>query len=398
MPTPRRLPPRPGLSNLLRFLLFLGASTFLSVLLSSGCGRSQPATVRIGLEGPMTGDYAYEGQGFERAVRLLVDQANASGGILGRRVELFVEDDRGDVKEASLVADRMASRGVSAVIGSYNSTATEAAAAVYDRAGILQITPSSTATRLTAKGYQRFFRMCFTDDRQGLFGAEFITKVLGNRRVAILHDNSTYAQGLAEWGRKFLLERGCEVVFFDAINPTDKDFTPSLTKLKAANAETVYFTGYHAQAGLLLRQAPEVGLKVQWVMGDACNNPELVRIAGVACAQGAIFTTEPLPIDLEYPEAKAFIADYKARYGADATSVWWVMAADAFRVIRAAIEATKSTDAGVLAAYLHTGLKDLPGITGPILGYDEKGDRLGTIHRAYVITPQGAIVPYPKQP
>jgi branched-chain amino acid transport system substrate-binding protein len=375
-----------------------GTLILLSFLALSGCGHSGPATVRIGLEGPMTGDYAYEGKGFERAVRLLVDQANASGGILGRKVELMIEDDKGDAKEASLVADRLVSRGVSAVIGPYNSTATEAAAAVYDRAGVLQITPSSTATRLTAKGYQRFFRMCFTDDRQGLFGAEFITKVLKSHRVAVLHDNSTYAQGLADWGRKFLQERGCEIVFYDAINPADKDFTPTLARLKAANAETVYFTGYHAQAGYLLKQAPEVGLKVQWVMGDACNNPELVRIAGVDRAQGVIFTTEPLPIDLDYPEAKAFMSAYQARYGEVATSVWWVMAADAFRVIRAAIEATGNTDPKAMANYLHTGLKNLPGITGPIFGYDEKGDRLGTIHRAYVINPDGKIVQYPKQP
>ncbi|MGQ9767755.1 MAG: ABC transporter substrate-binding protein [Anaerolineae bacterium] len=115
-----------------------------------------------------------------------------------------------------------------------------------------------------------------------------MTKILGNKNVAILHDNSTYAQGLAEWTKKYLEERGVNVVFYDAINPADKDFTPTLTKLKGANAETVYFTGYHAQGGLLLKQAPEVGLKIQWMMGNACNNPELIQIAGVENAKGGI--------------------------------------------------------------------------------------------------------------
>ena len=110
-----------------------------------------------------------------------------------------------------------------------------------------------------------------------------------------------------------------------------------------------------------------------------------------------IITTEPLPNDLDYPEAKQFMADYKAKYGEDATSVWWVMAADAFRVIKNAIEQTKSTDTKKLAEYLHKDFKELPGITGPILGFDEKGDRLGTIHKAYVINDEGEIVPYPKQ-
>ncbi|MCX7707108.1 MAG: branched-chain amino acid ABC transporter substrate-binding protein [Anaerolineae bacterium] len=379
--------------------LFFTLFVITLILMMAGCApTAQKGTIKIGLQGPLTGDYAYEGQGFEKAVRLLVEQTNAAGGINGQMVELFVEDDKGDPKESALVADRMVAKKVIAVIGAYNSTATEPASEIYNREGILHITPSSTATRLTTKGYQQFFRVCFLDDRQGLFAAEFMTKILGNKNVAILHDNSTYAQGLAEWTKKYLEERGAKVVFYDAINPADKDFTPTLTKLKGANAETVYFTGYHAQGGLLLKQAPEVGLKIQWMMGNACNNPELIQIAGVENAKGAIFTTEPLPSDLDYPEAKKFIADFKAKYGEEPTSVWWVMAADAYRVIEHAIKTTNSTDPKKLAEYLHKDFKNFPGITGPILGFDEKGDRLGTIHKAYLIGDDGSIKPYPKQP
>ena len=368
------------------------------LMLVVSCTTAPSNTIKIGLEGPMTGDYAYEGKGFENAVSLLVDQTNAAGGINGKQIELIVDDDKGDPAEASLVADRMVSKGVTAVVGAYNSTATEPASEIYNRNNILHITPSSTATRLTTKGYQKFFRVCFLDDRQGLFAAEFMTKVLGNTRVAVLHDNSTYAQGLAEWTKKYLEERGVEVVFYDAINPDDQDFTPTLTKLKGANAETVYFTGYHAQGGLLLKQAPDVGLNIQWLMGNASNNPELIQIAGLDKAAGTMFTTEPLPSDLDYPEAKAFIADYKAKYGEEPTSVWWVMAADAYRVIEQAIKQTQSTDTAKLAEYLHNDFKDFPGITGPIIGFDEKGDRLGTIHKAYIIQDDGKIVPYPQQP
>jgi len=378
--------------------IFLSLFLITILLLVAGCVPAQKGTIKIGLEAPLTGDYAYEGKGFEKAVKLLVEQTNAAGGINGQQVELIVDDDKGDPKEASLVADRMVSKKVIAVIGAYNSSATEPASKIYNDAGILHITPSSTATRLTTKGYQQFFRVCFLDDRQGLFAAEFITKVLGHKKVAVLHDNSTYAQGLAEWTKKYLEERGATVVFYDAINPKDNDFSPTLTRLKGANAESVYFTGYHAQGGLLLKQAPGVGLKVQWLMGNACNNPELIQIAGVDNARGTIITTEPLPSDLDYPEAKKFIADFKAKYNEDATSVWWVMAADAYRVIENAIKTTKSTDPKKLAEYLHKDFKNFPGITGPIIGFDEKGDRLGTIHKAYVVDNDGKIVPYPKQP
>ena len=202
---------------------------------------------------------AQEGQGFQNAVQLLVDQTNAAGGINGQKIELFVEDDKGDPKESALVADRLISKKVIAVIGGYNSTATEPASAIYNKAGILHITPSATATRLTEHGYTQFFRVCFLDDRQGLFAANFMIKDMGYKNIAILHDNSTYAQGLAEATKTYLEALGVTPVFYDAINPNDTDFSPTLTKLKELNPEVIYFTGYYAQGGLLLKQAKGAG-------------------------------------------------------------------------------------------------------------------------------------------
>jgi branched-chain amino acid transport system substrate-binding protein len=382
------------------FTLLFVAAIVLSIAGCAAPGASTGGgdTIKIGLQAPLTGDYAYEGKGMEKSVRLLVDQVNAAGGINGKKVELIVEDDKGDPKEAALVADRMVSNKVAAVIGAYNSSATEPASVTYNRANILHVTPSSTRVSLTEKGFKQFFRVCFLDDRQGLFAAKFMKEVLNNKNIGILHDNSTYAQGLADETRKFAEEQGLNVVFFDAINPKDQDFTPVLTKIKSASPETVYFTGYHAQAGLLLKQAKSVGLQTQWLGGNASNNAEIVQIAGIDNAKGMMFTTEPLPKDLDYPEAQKFLADYKAKYNEDAESVWWVMAADAFRVIGQAMTETKGADTAQMSEYLHTNFKDFPGITGPIIGFDEKGDRLGTIHKAYVITDTGEIQPYPKQP
>jgi len=369
----------------------------VAVSMFTGC-KKETGTLKIGLEGPMTGDYAYEGQGFEKAVRLLVDQTNAAGGLLGRQIELVVEDDAGDPTQAALVAQRLVDAKVVAVIGAYNSTATEPASAIYNEAGILHITPSSTATRLTEKGYQRFFRVCFLDDRQGLFAAQFAKEVLGVQNFGILHDNSTYAQGLAEHAKRYAEQLGINVAFYDAINPDDTDFTPILTNIGAVGLDAIYFTGYHAQGGLLLKQSGELGLDLTWMMGNACNNPELVQIAGLENAVGTYITTEPLPKDVDYPEAKKFVTDFEAKYGQSPDSVWWMMAAEAFNVIRYAIEQTKSTDSAVLADYLHNTMKDFPGLTGPILGWDEKGDRLGTIHLAYIINDQGEFIVNSQQP
>lgn len=363
----------------------------------TGC-QQQAQPIKIGLQGPMTGDYAYEGKGFQNAVKMLVDQTNEKGGILGRKVELVVEDDAGDPTQSALVAQRLVDAKVAAVIGAYNSTATEPASQIYNEAGILHITPSSTAVRLTEKGFPRFFRVCFLDDRQGLFAVQFMQEVLKAKNIGILHDNSTYAQGLAEETKKYAEEKGLTVGFYDAINPNDKDFTPILTRLQGANLEAVYFTGYHSQAGLLLKQAKALGLNVKWVTGNASNNPVMVDIAGIENAKGTFITTEPLPKDLNFPEAKQFVTDYKAKYGEEPASVWTIMAAEAFNAIRYAMEQTKSTDSKVLAEYLHNQMKDVAGLTGPILGWDAKGDRLGTIHVAYVIDDKGQFILNPEQP
>jgi branched-chain amino acid transport system substrate-binding protein len=382
---------------MLRKVLLLALAAILVLPLFAGCKPKEAGPIKIGAELPLTGDYAYEGQGMLKSIQLLVDQTNAAGGLLGRKVELVVEDDAGDAGQASQVAQKLVDAGVIAVIGAYNSSATEPASVIYNQAGILHITPSSTATRLTEKGFQRFFRVCFLDDRQGLFAAKFMKEVLGAKKIGILHDNSTYAQGLAEHTKRYAEQLGLEVAFYDAINPADKDFTPTLTRIGGAGLDAIYFTGYHAQGGLLLKQSADLGLKLQWVMGNACNNPELVQIAGVENAKGTYVTTEPLPKDVNVPEAKKYVEDFKARYGEEPASVWWMMAAEAFNVIRYAIEQTKSTDPKVLAEFLHQA-KNINGITGPILGWDEKGDRLGTIHVAYIINEKGEFILNPQQP
>jgi branched-chain amino acid transport system substrate-binding protein len=376
-------------------LLFL--VLVLTLPLFTGC-QKEAGTIKIGLEGPMTGDYAYEGQGFEKAVKLLVDQTNEAGGINGRQIELVIEDDAGDPTQAALVAQRLVDAGVVAVIGAYNSTATEPASEIYNEAGLLHITPSSTATRLTEKGFQRFFRVCFLDDRQGLFAATFAKDVLGVQNFGILHDNSTYAQGLAEHTKRYAEEMGVNVAFYDAINPDDQDFTPILTNIGAAGLDAIYFTGYHAQGGLLLKQTGDLGLDLNWVMGNACNNPELIQIGGLENAAGVYITTEPLPKDVDYPEARQFVADFQEAYDMMPDSVWWMMAAEAFNVVRYVMEETNSTDSKVMAEFLHNEAKDINGITGPILGWDEKGDRLGTIHLAYIIDEAGEFIVNPQQP
>ncbi len=338
-------------------------------------------SVKIGLMAPLTGSWASEGQEMKQIVELLAEEVNAKGGVLGKQVELITEDDGGDPKTAALAAQKLSTQGVVAVIGTYGSSVTEASQTIYDENQIIQIANGSTAVRLTEKGLQYFFRTSTRDDEQGRVAAQTVEKK-GWKKVAILHDNTTYAKGLADEA-KALLEGKVEIVFYDALTPGERDYTAILTKLKAAGPDGIFFTGYYPEAGLLLKQKKEMGWDAPFLGGDATNNPDLLKIAGDT-AEGYLFLSPPVPQDLPSDEAKAFLSAYAAKYNGVPGSIWAVLSGDGFRVAVAAIEATSGTEADKLAEYLHSG-KEFVGLTGT-LSFNEKGDRVGELYKVYSVT------------
>ncbi|HOW62729.1 MAG TPA: branched-chain amino acid ABC transporter substrate-binding protein [Candidatus Contendobacter sp.] len=361
-----------------------------AVGLALGGGLAQAAdTVKIGLMAPLTGSWASEGQGMKKIVELLAEQQNAKGGVLGKKIEVVTEDDGGDPRTASLAAQRLTTKGVTAVVGTYGSAVTEASQNIYDEAGIPQIANGSTAIRLTEKGFKKFFRTAPRDDEQGRMAAQTIEK-LGFKKVAILHDSSAYAKGLADETNALLKKKGTEVVFFDALTPKESDYTAILTKLKGANPDVVLFTGYYPEAGLLLKQKKGMNWNVPFIGGDATNNVDLVKIAGKA-AEGYYFLSPPQPQDLDTPEAKAFLADFQKKHNELPPSIWAVLAGDGFRVMVAGIAGAKSTDGAKIADYLHKDLKNFSGLSGPI-AFDAKGDREGEVYRVYKVDADGKFV------
>ena len=369
-----------------RLLILVAA---LGLALSGGAAQSAE-TVKIGLMAPLTGSWASEGQGMKNIVTLLAEQQNAKGGVLGKPIEVITEDDGGDPRTASLAAQRLTTKGVVAVVGTYGSSVTEASQAIFDEAEIPQIANGSTAIRLTEKGFKHFFRTAPRDDEQGRMAAQTIGK-LGFKKAAILHDSTSYAKGLADEANALLKKQGVEVVFFDALTPKESDYTAILTKLKGANPDVVLFTGYYPEAGQLLRQKKGMNWKTPFIGGDATNNADLVKIAGKEAAEGFYFLSPPQPQDLDTPEAKAFLADYQKKYNELPPSIWAVLAGDGFRVAVAGIAGAKSTDGGKVADYLHTSLKDFSGLSGPI-SFDFKGDREGDVYRVYKVDAEGKFV------
>ncbi|MFP4476062.1 MAG: branched-chain amino acid ABC transporter substrate-binding protein [Desulfatibacillaceae bacterium] len=348
--------------------------------------------VKIGLMCPLTGSWASEGEDMKRIVTLLADQVNEQGGLPGGKVEVIVEDDGGDPRTAALAAQRLSTRDVAAVIGTYGSSITEATQNIYDEAGIIQIANGSTAVRLTQKGLEYFFRTCPRDDEQGRVAVSTI-RDKGFSKVAILHDNTTYAKGLADEA-KGLIEQSkgdIDIVFFDALTPGERDYNTILTKMKAQAPDVVFFTGYYPEAGMLLRQKMEMGWDVPFIGGDATNNPDLVKIAGNDAAQGFFFLSPPVPQDLPSDLAKDFLAAYEKEYGDIPGSIWAVLAGDGFRVAVEAIRETGSTDQDKVAAYLHEKMTNFPALTGEI-SFDDKGDRVGDVYRVYRVDADGNFV------
>ena len=368
-------------------LLALVAALGLAV---GGVTAQAADTVKIGLMAPLTGSWASEGQGMKKIVELLAEQQNAKGGVLGKQIEVVTEDDGGDPRTASLAAQRLTTRGVVGVIGTYGSSVTEASQAIYDEVKLPQIANGSTAIRLTEKGFKHFFRTAPRDDEQGRMAARTIDR-LGFKKVAILHDNTSYAKGLADEANALLKGQGAEVVFFDALTPGERDYTAILTKLKGASPDVVLFTGYYPEAGLLLRQKKDMNWQVPFLGGDATNNVDLVKIAGKEAAEGFYFLSPPQPQDLDTPDAAAFLADYQKKYNELPPSIWAMLAGDGFRVMVAGIAGAKSTDGDKIAAYLHKDLKDHPGLSGPI-SFDAKGDREGEVYRVYKVDAEGNFV------
>jgi branched-chain amino acid transport system substrate-binding protein len=314
--------------------------------------------------------------------------------VLGKKVEVITEDDAGDARTGALAAQRLVTKGVVGVVGTYGSAVTEASQNIYDEAKLIQIADGSTAIRLTEKGLKYFFRTCPRDDEQAKVAAQAIAKI-GGKKLAILHDNSTYAKGLADETKGLLKDnKNVEIVFFDALTPKEQDYTAVLTKMKSAGPDLVFFTGYYGEVGLLMKQAKQMNWKVTFIGGDATNNPDVVKLAGKDAAAGFYFVSAPLPKDLPSEQSKSFLAAFSKKYGNPPNSIYAVLAGDGLRVLLQAITATKSEDTVKLADYLHKDLKNFPGLTGNI-SFNDKGDRIGEVYRVYKVNENGDFMLQP---
>ena len=315
----------------------------------------------------MTGDQSKMGIDVKNGAELAVREWNERGGVLGKKIDLLDEDDQHDPKQAVSVANKLVNDGIAGMIGHFNSSASIPASSVYNKAKIPMITPASTNPQLTEQGFTNVFRVCGRDDQQGLVAATFVADMLKLKKVAVLHDKTTYGQGLADEFVKALGSR-VAVVDYNGISQEDKDFRAVLTALKGKGAELLYFGGIYPQGGLIIKQARELGIHIPFMSGDGVIDQKFVEIAGPA-SEGSYLTFSPDPEHLE--SAKDFLKSYKAGYGEPGP--YSIYAYDAANVMLRAIETAKTTEGAAVSRAIHE-MQHTGAVGG--LQWDEKGDVL----------------------
>lgn len=265
---------------------------FVALAVALNCPAQ--AEVLIGVAGPMTGKLEWTGTQLKRGAEVAVADVNAAGGVLGQQVRLITADDFCDPEQAVAAAQKLVGDGVVFVVGHYCSGASIPASKVYEAAGILQISPSSTNPMLTEQGRANVFRVCSRDDAQGFEAGNYLADHWSDKKIAILHDNTTYGKGLADETRKQLNKRGVTETIYDGYAPGKDDYSAEISRLQGADIAVLYMGGYHTEAALMVRAARDRGYSLQLISGDDTATEAFGLIAGPA-AEGTLFTFVPDP-------------------------------------------------------------------------------------------------------
>ena len=338
-------------------------------LASAAPGHAAIAEVTIGFANPLSGPFSESGERNRIAVEMAVADLNARGGLLGEQIRLVSADDACDTQKSIDAARALVTAGARVVVGHMCSHSSLLAAGIYETADVLMITPSSTHPRLTEEGRQNVFRLNGRDDYQGRFAGNFLADRFAGKRIAILHDGSTYGEGLAQEARKQLHERGKTEVTYGFYTPGAKDYSDVLERLRQARIDVLYVGGYGPDAGLILRTARERGDDLQLVGGDGLDMDGFWTIAG-EFGEGAIFSDRP---DVRNrADAGALLERFRSRglhtrsggLGAYAAVQAWAQAA----------EHAGTFDLASVVGSLHRGRFDT--VLGRV-NFDSKGDLEG---------------------
>jgi len=332
-----------------------------------GLAGTASAQVKFGMAGPITGPSAATGAQMKNGVEQAVADSNAAGGILGQKLTVEFCDDVSDPKQGVSVANKFAADGVKFVIGDYNSGVTIPSSEVYQENGILEITPASTNPTVTERNMWNIFRTCGRDDQQGLVAGNYILKHFKGKKIAVVHDKTTYGKGLADETKKAINKGGMKELLYEGVNTGEKDYSALVSKIKQSGADLVYFGGLYTEGGLIVRQMRDQGVKAPMMGGDGITSDEFASVGGPG-VEGTLMTYGPDPRN--NPAAKDAVAKFRAKkFEPEAYTLYSYAGV---QIIKQAAEAAKSLDPKKVAEKMHSGMK-FKTVLGDI-SYDKKGD------------------------
>ena len=362
-----------------RIALLTAVAFLVAVFAVSGAATAE--TIKVGVAGPHSGDLASYGLPTVNAAKLVVKDINAKGGILGKQIELVIEDDVCKPEVATNTATKLVSQKVPVVLGHICSGATKAALGIYKDAKIIAISPSATNPALTQSGdYPNFFRTIASDDAQARLEVDFALDVLKFKKIAVLHDKGDYGKGLAEFAKSFLeADPRAEVVLYEGVTPGAVDYSAVVQKIKRSGAEAVIFGGYHPEASKIVTQMRKKRMDTVFISDDGVKDDTFIKVAG-EYAEG-VYATGPKDVS-KNPLAIAANKAHQDAYGADPGAFYLNAYAAALAILNAIEKAGDPNNYDAIIKSLQTDLVDTP--LGKIR-FDKRGDAIGVGFSVYQV-------------
>ena len=346
-----------------------------AVVMFGGAAYAQDMVVKIGHVAPTSGGIAHLGKDNENGARMAIDELNAKGTTIGGKkvkFEMLAEDDAGDPKQGTAVAQKLADSKVNGVVGHLNSGTSIPASKIYSDAGIPQISPSATNPKFTRQGFKTTFRVVADDVHLGGTLGRYAVKEMKGKSIAVIDDRTAYGQGVAEEFTKAVKASGGSIAETQFTTDKATDFSAILTAIKAKKPDVVFFGGMDAVAGPMIRQMKQLGINAKFMGGDGICSSELPKLAAGAMADGQVVCAEAGGVEgTQKAGMDKFRDDYKKKFGIE-VQVYAPYVYDAVNVMAAAMVKAGSADPKVYLPVLAK-TDGFKGVTG-VISFDEKGD------------------------
>ncbi len=320
--------------------------------------------LKIGFLGALSGNVAIYGTQSLKGMKLAVEEINAAGGVLGKKLVIVEEDDRGDKTEVANIMQKYATQDkVIAVVGDPTTGATKVAAPIAQQNKIILISPGSTAPGVVEIG-DYIFRDTLLDSVGAPAISKYIIQDKKWKRLALITSiNNDFSVGLSKLFEAGIKQYGGQVVIKESISDGDTDFSAQITKIKAAKPDAIVFSGYYTEGALIMKEARKQGLNVNMVAGDGLMSPVYMELGGKA-VEGSIFYTGFSP---EQPTAntKKFLDAFAKKYNGEVAELFAAQGYDAVKIIAAALKKAGTTDPKAFRDAV-AATKEFPGASGTI--------------------------------